>query len=216
MTTIVLVEDHPIVRRGVQALLGAEPCFRIVGEASDGLEACEMVERLQPDVLVLDVVMPGLNGLEVTRRARRNSPRTKVVILSMYDDEAYVLEALQAGARAYVLKRSTLEELVHAIREVIAGRYYLRSPLSQNDVEAHIAVADGLLLDSYKRLTAREREVLQLAGEGCNRAEIAVRLSISPRTAEAHRASVMRKLRLRTQSDLIRYALRRGLLRLDS
>lgn len=214
MTTILLVEDHHIVRRGLHALLEAEPDFRIVGEASDGLEACEMVELLKPDVVVLDLVIPGLNGIEVTGRIRLNSPRTKVVVLSMYDDESYVMESLRAGARAYVLKRSTLDELVNAIREIIAGHYYLAPPLSVGDVE-YMQMAKEDWLDPYEKLTAREREVLQLTSEGCNRVEIATRLAISPRTVEAHRANLMHKLGLHTKSDLIRYALRRGLLPLD-
>lgn len=212
MPTIVVADDHDVVRRGLQVLLSAEPDFSVIGQASDGLETVELVEHLQPDVLVLDVVMPGLNGLEVIRRAHRDSPRTRVVVLSMYDNEAYVVEALQAGAQAYVLKRSPSEELVRAIREAIGGHHYLGSPLSQRAVQLYMGKAKGVILDSYEMLTSREREVLQLAADGCTSAEIAARLSISPRTAETHRASVMHKLGLHTQIQLVRYALRRGLL----
>ena len=211
-TRIVLVDDHVSTRRGVQVLLEAEPDFRIIGEAGDGLEAVEMVSRLQPDVLVLVVVMPGLNGLEVIRRTKRDAPQTRVVILSMYDNEAYVIEALWAGARAYLLKTSTAEELVRAVREVVAGRYYLDPRLSGQAIEAYMEKAKGSLVDLYETLTAREREVLHLAAEGFNNVEIGAKLFISPRTAENHRAAVMRKLGLRTQTDLIRYALRRGIL----
>jgi len=212
MTTIVLADDHDFIRRGVRVLLEGEPAFTVVGEAGDGLEATDIVESLKPDVLIIDVVMPGLNGLEVIRRAVQNSPGTRSVVLSMYDNEAYVLEALWAGARAYVLKRSPSEELVRAIREAVAGGYYLDPPLYGRAVEAYMHMAKESRLDPYETLTARESEVLHLAAEGFTSTEIAARLSISPRTAENHRASGMRRLGLRTQTDLIRYALRRGII----
>jgi len=214
-TRIILADDHDVVRRGLQALLESEPDFHIVGEAKDGLEAAELVERLRPDVLVLDVVMPGLSGLEVIRRACRTSPHTRVVVLSMYDTQAYVLEALRAGAGAYVLKRSTSEELIRAIREVVNGQFYVSYPLSRRAIEAYAKRAEDIFLDSYESLTNREREVLQLVAEGCSSSEIAGRLFISPRTVEGHRASIMRKLGLHSKTDLIRYALRRGILPLD-
>jgi DNA-binding NarL/FixJ family response regulator len=216
VTTIVLADDHQVVRHGLRVLLESEPNFRIVGEASDGLEAIELVERQQPDVLVLDLMMPGLNGLEVARQSSHRSPRTNVVILSMYNNEAYVLEALRAGAKAYVLKASTSDELVRAIREVVAGRRYLSPPLSERAIQAYSQKAESAAVDAYETLTTREREILQLAAEGCTNAEIASRLSISPRTAETHRANLMRKLGLHTHTDLIRYALRRGILPIDN
>jgi len=216
VTTIVLADDHQVVRHGLRVLLESEPSFRIVGEASDGLEAIDLVERQQPDILVLDLMMPGLNGLEVARQSSHRSPRTNVVILSMYNNEAYVLEALRAGAKAYVLKASTSDELVRAIREVVAGRRYLSPPLSERAIQAYSQKAESAAVDAYETLTTREREILQLAAEGCTNAEIATRLSISPRTAETHRANLMRKLGLHTHTDLIRYALRRGILPIDN
>jgi DNA-binding NarL/FixJ family response regulator len=212
MISIVLADDHPIVRQGLRALLQAEPDFRIVGEAGDGLEAAQLVERLQPDVLVLDLMMPGLDGLAVTRQVSQRAPHTRVVILSMYANEAYVLEALRAGAVAYVLKASNSAELVRAVHEVTAGRRYLSPPLSERAIEAYLEKAEAAALDPYETLTAREREVLHLAAEGRTNAEIARRLTISPRTVEMHRSSLMRKLGLRSQADLIRYALRRGII----
>jgi len=212
---LVLADDHSVVRRGLRALLEAEPSFTVIGEAGDGLEAAELVERLQPDVLVLDLMMPSLNGLEVTRRIKRRSPHTRVVILSMYADEAYVVEALRAGAEAYVLKESTADELVQAIHEAAAGRRYLSSPLSQRAIQSYVEKAEAALLDPYETLTSREREVFQLAAEGHANAEIAARFSISSRTVETHRTHLMRKLGLRTQADLIRYALRKGILPMD-
>lgn len=128
-TTVVIADDHRVVRHGLQLLLEAEPDFDIVGQASDGLEAIEAVERFHPDVLIVDVVMPVVNGIEVARRTRIESPSTKITVLSMYDNQAYVAEALQAGAEAYVLKRFTSDELVHAVRETLAGRRYLSAPL---------------------------------------------------------------------------------------
>ena len=135
MTTIVLADDHPIVRQGICGLLESEPGFVVVGEAGDGREAVELVERLQPDIAILDLMMPELNGLEVARRALRLSSRTRVVILSMYSDEPHVLEALRAGAMAYVLKGTSTETLIFALREAMAGRRYLSPPLSDRAVE---------------------------------------------------------------------------------
>ena len=215
MTTIVLADDHHVVRQGLRSLLEAEPDFSVVGETGDGVEAAQLVERLQPDVLVLDLMMPGLNGLEVTRQVSRRSPRTRVVILSMHADEAHVLEGLRAGAVAYVLKESTSAELVRAVREAVAGRRYLSPPLSERAIEVYMQKAESTVLDPYETLTAREREVLYLVAEGHSNAEIADRLFISRRTVETHRANLMRKLGLRTQTDLISYALRRGILPME-
>jgi len=199
----------------MRALLEAEPDFRLVGEAGDGLETVQLVERLRPDVLVLDLMMPGLNGLEVTRQVGKRSPQTQVVILSMHANEAYVLEALRNGAVGYVLKDASVTELVQAVREVTAGRRYLSPPLSERAIDAYVGRAKEATLDRYETLTDREREVLHLVAEGCTNAAIAARLSISPRTAETHRANMMRKLGLHTQTDLIRYALRRGIIPME-
>jgi len=215
MTTIVLADDHPVVRQGLRALLEAEPDFRVTGEASDGLEAVQLVKRLQPNVLVLDLMMPGLNGLEVTRQVRQRSSETRVVILSMYSNEGYVLEALRNGATGYVLKDAAGVELVQAVRAVATGKRYLSPPLSELAIEVYVQKAKATPPDRYEMLTTREREVLHLAAEGCTSTEMAARLGISPRTAETHRANLMGKLGLRTQTDLIRYALQRGILPMD-
>jgi DNA-binding NarL/FixJ family response regulator len=215
MTTIVLADDHHVVRQGLRALLEAETDFNVIGEAGDGLEAIQLIEQLRPNVLVLDLMMPGLNGLETTRQVSKHSPQTRTVILSMYANEAYVLEALSNGASAYVLKDSSSADLVHAVREVAAGRRYLSPPLSDRAIEVYQEKARAAALDKYETLTTREREVLQLAAEGHTSTEIAARLGISPRTAETHRTHLMHKLALHTQADLIRYALRRGIIPME-
>lgn len=217
MTTIVLADDHQVVRLGVRALLEEFPEFEVVGEAADGLEALRLVRRLHPDILIVDLMMPGVNGLEVTRHVRQCTPTTRVIILSMHANESYVLQALRYGASAYILKEASSPEIVHAIREVLAGRSYLSPPFSEQAIERHLCLASGetALVDPYEKLTNREREVLYLVACGCHAAEIASQLSISPRTAEVHRSNVMRKLGLRTRTELIRYALTRGIIPMD-
>jgi two-component system, NarL family, response regulator NreC len=213
LITIILADDHHIVRQGFKSLLENHGGFSVIAEAGDGLEALRLTSRLKPDVLVVDLMMPGLNGIEVTRRIVKLSPHTKVIILSMYMDEPYVIEALQNGASGYVLKESNISDLVKAIYEVSAGRHYLGSPLSELAIEAYKEKTRGISLDPYNTLTAREREVLQLVVEGCTSAEIAARLFISQRTVESHRASMMQKLSLGSRADLIEYALKRGIRR---
>ncbi len=214
MIKLVLVEDHEVVRQGLRALLVAEPDFQIVGESGDGLAAAELVARLRPDVLVLDLMLPGLGGMEVVREVRQKSPETRVVILSMHTNEAYVLGALQAGAVAYVLKKSGASELLAAIRAAWTGRRYLSPPLSEVAIQAYVEKSRATP-DPYQTLTAREREVLHLMVEGLTSAEIAGKLVISHRTVEMHRSRVMHKLGLDKKTDLIRYAIKRGLLPLE-
>lgn len=210
--TIVLADDHHIVRQGVKALLESEPDFSVVGEASDGLKAVELTARLKPRVLVADLMMPGLNGLEVTRQVAKVSSGTKVIILSMYMNEPYVMEALRNGAYGYVLKESNITDLIYAVHEVSRGRHYLGPPLSERAMEAYLEKTRDAALDPYETLSTREREVLHLATEGYSNAEVAAKLFISPRTAETHRANMMRKLSLHTQTDLIKYALKKGII----
>ena len=216
MTTIVLADDHTIVRQGLRALLEAEMGISVVGEASDGLEVTALVERLRPDVLVLDVMMPGVNGLEVTWQVRQCAPETKIIILSMHANEAYVVAALRNGAHGYVVKDSSAVDLVQAVHNVIQGNRYLSPPFSQLSLDTYLEKVQSTPVDIHDTLTAREREVLNLAVGGHTSAEIATLLSISPRTAEAHRANLMRKLGLRAQADLIRYALQRGIISIEA
>ena len=215
ITRIALADDHQIVRQGLRALLEAESGFQVVGEAGDGLAAIHLVETLNPGVLVLDLMMPGLNGLDVMRQIKKRLPDTQIVILSMYAEEAYVLQALSNGASGYVLKDSSSADLVLAVREAAAGRRYLSPPLSARAIEAYQEKAKAANLDRYETLTSREREVLHLAAEGLTNAEIASRLGISSRTAETHRSNLIHKLDLHTQADLIRFALRRGIISME-
>jgi DNA-binding NarL/FixJ family response regulator len=212
---IVLADDHHVMRQGLRLVLEAQEDFQVVAEAGNGLDTLTLVERHTPCVLIVDVMMPGLNGLEVTRQVRQRASRTRVIVLSMYSNEAYVLEALRHGAAGYVLKEAHADDLVHAVREVVAGRRYLSPPLSERAIEAYLQKARDTGLDPYETLTAREREVLQLAAEGRTNGDIAAALYISPRTVETHRANMMRKLALHTQADMIRYALQRGLLPME-
>lgn len=214
-TTIVLADDHRIVRQGLRVLLSAETDFQVIGEADDGREALELVKRLNPDVLVLDLMMPGLNGLEVARQLNKGASRVGVVVLSMHDDEGFVLEALANGVSAYVLKDSNSSDLVQAVREVAVGRRYLSPPLSDRAIETYQQLAKIGTMDRHETLTTREREVLQLSAEGYTNSEIATRLGISTRTAETHRSRLVHKLGLHTQADLIRYALRRGIISME-
>lgn len=210
--TIVLADDHRIVRQGLHALLKAEADFDVIGEAGDGLKALELVRKLNPDVVVLDLMMPGLNGLEVARQLSKQMPKTKIIILSMYDDEGFVLEALSNGVSAYVLKDAGSNDLIQAVREVRSGHRYLSPPLSDRAIEVYEQMTKAGTMDKYEMLTTREREVLHLSAEGHTNNEIAVRLGISVRTAETHRSRLMHKLDIHTQADLTRYALRRGII----
>jgi two-component system, NarL family, response regulator NreC len=210
--TLVVADDHRVVRQGLCALLKTEQDFRLVGEAADGIEALRLVERLRPNVLVLDLMMPGLGGLETAKQAAKASPGTRTVVLSMHANEAYVVEALRAGAVGYVLKESGADELIRAVREAAAGRRFLSPSISQNALNAYMRKAQTPSQDPYETMTAREREVFHLTAEGYSGAAVAQRLFISPRTVESHRANLMRKLGLRNHKELIRYAVRRGLL----
>ncbi len=216
MTTILLADDHAVVRQGLKSLLEDEPNFSIVGEAGSGLDAIRMCSELKPDVLVLDIMMEDISGIEVARQVKENCPRTAVVVLSMYGDKKHVLEALQAGAKAYVAKKSVSSELVHAVKEVLVGRRYLGPSLADVVVDAYLEKAESGPTDPYDSLSRREREVLHLAAHGHTNAEIADRLFISRRTVETHRANVMRKLNISNQTDLLRYALQRGILPPDT
>lgn len=212
---VLLADDHPVVRDALRALLGGEPSLAIVGEAPDGAQAAALVAQLVPDVLLLGLLVPGLAGIELIRRVKRLKVATRVVVLSAQVDEARAAEAMASGADGYVSGSASGADLVHAIREVAAGRRYLSPPLTEQQLERYTLHASHSGADLYASLTARERQVLELAAQGLRNREIAERLGISPRTAESHRAKVMSKLGLRREADLVRFALRHGILPLE-
>lgn len=211
MHTVILADDHDVVRRGIRSILEADGNFKVLTEVSDGLSAVQSTEKLKPSLLFLDLSMPRLRGLEALRQIRTASPHTKVLVLSMHNDEPYVIEALRAGAMAYVLKGSESTEIARAVADVLAGRRYLSAPLSERAIAA-LASQTPDQSDPLNALTPREREVLALAAEGMSMAAIAEKLFISPRTAETHRTNLMQKLGLQSQTDLVRFAIRRGLI----
>lgn len=212
MTTVLLVDDHHVVRRGIRALLENETGIQVVGEASTGVEAARLTQQLKPDVLIIDLMLADMSGLEVIRQLRKRVPSTSSIVLSMYGNDCYVVEALQAGAKAYVLKDSTPDELMRAVREAALGRRYLAPPLSDHAIEAYLLRSEDSQLDPYDMLTSREREVLHMAAQGMTSSETAGRLCISPRTVEVHRARVMQKLGLRNRTELIHFAIRQGII----
>lgn len=212
--TIALADHHHVLRQAVRCLLETEDDFQVVGDVADGLKVVGLIERCHPRVLIMAVGMPGLSSFEATLRVRQRSPQTAVILLSMYAGEQYVIEALRSGASGYVLTEARSGELIRAVRKVAAGHRYLSAPLSQHRVDVWLQRAKSRAVDPYDALTSREREVFNLVSEGHSSAGVARRLSISRRTAESHRANVMRKLRLGNQIDLIRFAIARGILAL--
>jgi|CXWL01.1.fsa_nt_gi DNA-binding NarL/FixJ family response regulator len=213
---IMLVDDHNVVRRGLAALLEMEGGFEVVAEAEDGETALRRAGEVQPDVVMLDLSMPRLNGLETARRLRRQLPQTQVLVLSMHEDEEFVAQALQAGAGGYVLKRSMEEELFLALRAVANGNVFVSPAVARPIVDEYLRRAGPSTERSGPVLTSREREVLQLIAEGRTTTEVAQALSISPHTAVRHRANLMQKLGVHNQTDLIRLAIERGLVVLDN
>lgn len=211
-TRVLLAEDHHIVRHSLRIMLETKQGLSVVGEAEDGVQALDMIECLKPDVVVVDLMMPKLNGLEVTKQAIKRVPSTKVVVLSMHTSEAYVVEALRAGAKAYVFKSCSPDELVTAIERAAAGQSYLSAPLTERAIQAYVGAAQASVLNMPGPLTAREREILHLAAEGYTTAQIAKMLTISPRTAQTHRKNLMSKLNIHTQTELVLYAVQNGIM----
>jgi two-component system, NarL family, response regulator NreC len=208
MIKILLADDHALVRHGFRMILAAQPDMEIVGEAGNGREAVDLAQKLKPDVVVMDVAMPELNGIEATRRLIELSPRTRVLALSMHKDAVYVREILRAGARGYLLKDSADADLLAAVRAVGKGEGYLSPGVSDavlSDYRRHVT-------DPLDLLTSREREVLQLIAEGKTNKEIATTLTLSVYTVEAHRGRLMEKLNLHSTGELVRFAVRSGLI----
>src|SRR5262249_49796719 len=214
MIRVLLADGHTIVREGVRLCLEAMGDIAVVAEAEDGQEAVQLAMQLRPDVAVVDLTMPRLNGVETIRQIKRDLPSTEVVVLSVHDSEAYVVQALRAGAAGYVLKRNAATELAAAIRAAHDGQAYLHPSIARrviDDYLSRIHASDEALMEPHERLTPREREVLQLAAEGHSTRAIAGLLCLSTKTVEHHRASVMTKLGLRGQTELVKYAIRAGL-----
>ncbi|HEV2500084.1 MAG TPA: response regulator transcription factor [Terriglobia bacterium] len=204
---ILLADDHEVVREGFKSILERQG-YEVVGEAPDGLEAVRLAEKLKPQLAILDLAMPLLNGIEATRQILRVSPQTKTILLTMYKENQYVLEALRAGVAGYVLKTKAAKDLVQAIRQVSKGIAYLSPEVSQTLVDVYRSGGEIL----SEPLTARERQVLQLVAEGKTTKEVASLLDVSVKTAETHRANLMKKLDIHETAGLVRYAIRTGLI----
>jgi DNA-binding NarL/FixJ family response regulator len=208
-----LADDQGIVRRGMRALLESEPGIEIVGEASDGQEALRLCETTEPDVVILDVAMPKLNGIDVAGQARKRRPELRIIVLSMYADESYVVRALNAGARGYLLKEATDDDLLPAVRAVAAGRSFFSPAVSAMLLEDYVRhLQQRGLEDSYHLLTDREREVLQLLAEGRSNKEVATALDVGLSTVETHRANLMQKLNLHNTAEIVLYAVRKRII----
>jgi len=213
-TKVLLADDHTIVREGILSLLQEQPEVIVVGTAENGREAVEKARRTFPDVVVMDVAMPLLNGIEATRQLRRFLPQTKVIVLTMYADEEYVLRALQAGVRGYLLKKAAASELLQAIRTVERGDFYLSSDISHVIVDRYLASANPE--EETISLSDRERQILQLVAEGHTNRQIATALGITQKTVDTHRTRLMAKLDIHDTPGLVRYAIRKGIVRADS
>jgi len=210
---ILLADDHTVVRDGLRALLEKQPDMSVVAEAGDGRESIRLAEEQSPDVVIMDIGMPNLNGIEATRRILAANPRTAVVMLSMHQDESYVLRSLKAGAKAYLLKDSLRSEVIDAIRAVMQGRSFLTRKVSRMLQEDYMRQLENRGLDdSYDLLTDREREILQMVAEGKSNKEVAALLNISQTTVETHRAHILQKLGLHSVPELILYAVRKGII----
>lgn len=212
-TRILIADDHSILRGGLRLILEQQPDFQVVAEAADGREAISLAERVAPSVCVLDVAMPNLNGIEAARQIISRSPSTAIVVLSMHSDESYVLRALKAGARAYLLKESAAADLITAIRAVLEGKTYFSPAVKRlliDDSILQLRLQGGE--DSVELLTPREREILQLVAEGKSNKDIARMLYLSVYTVETHRSNILEKLDLHTIPDLILYAVRKGII----
>jgi DNA-binding NarL/FixJ family response regulator len=214
---VLLAEDHTIVRKGLRALLDDETDIEVVGEAQDGREAVKMVKQLRPHVVLMDISMPGLNGLEATRQIKAQAPEVRVLVLTRHANREYIYQILRAGASGYVVKQAVPAELVLAIQAVYRGDTFLSPSISGKVVEDYVRQAEAIVSveDSYDRLTPREREVLQLIAEGHTSPEIAELLHISVKTVGHHRTNLMDKLDLHSTAELTQYAIRKGVIYLE-
>ena len=212
-TRVLLADDHTLIRAGLRLVVDQEPEFTVVGEAADGRQAVALAQSLKPNIVVMDIGMPGLNGIEACRQIRESLPETQVVMLSMHSDEGYVLRALKAGARAYLLKDSAEADLARAIRAASEGKSFFSPAISKMLVEDYVRqMQERKLEDSYDLLTTRERELVQLLAEGKNNKDVANLLNLSLHTVETHRSNIFQKLNLHSGAELILYAIRKGVI----
>lgn len=210
---VLVADDHTIIRSGLRLLLERQPGFEVVGEAADGRQAVQLAESAHPDVVMLDIAMPNLNGIEAARQIAEKLPKTKVIILSMHSDEGYVLKALKAGAHGYLLKDSAESDIINAIRAVSQGKAYFSPEISKMLVDDYMRqMQQRGVEDSYELLTSRERELLQLLAEGKSNKEISALLNLSLYTVETHRGNILQKLNLHSLPELILYAVRKGVI----
>jgi len=210
---ILLADDHTVVRKGLRLLLESHPGFKVIAEAANGREALSLAEENRPDVVVLDVAMPLLNGIETARQISGKLPQTAIVFLSMHSDEGYVLKALKSGAKAYLLKDSAEDDLINAIKAVSEGKAFFSPAISKMLVEDYMRqMREREVEDSYELLTTREREILQLFAEGKSVKEVATILDLSLYTVETHRSNIFQKLDLHSVAELILYAVRKGVI----
>jgi two-component system, NarL family, response regulator NreC len=210
---ILLADDHTLVRQGLRKLLEEQPDWEVIAEASNGRDAVRLAEHHRPDVAVVDLAMPLLNGIEATRQITRHVPGTRVLVLSMYSDEAYVTQILQAGAAGYLLKESADVDLMHAVAAVSVGKSFFSPSIARVMLDEYVRhLADKGVSDRYEALSEREREIFQLIAEGMTNKEIATLLSVSPSTVETHRAHIMEKLDLHSAAEIVLYGVRRGVI----
>jgi DNA-binding NarL/FixJ family response regulator len=213
--TVLVAEDHTIVRKGICSLIDGKADIQVVGEAEDGREAIEKAEALTPDVVLMDITMPHLNGLEATRQIKKRCPQVKILALTMYTNEEYILQIIQAGASGYVIKQAAPAEMISAIHAVYRGDTFLSPSVSKVIIDEYMKHRASSTSARYDELTDREREVLQLLAEGHSNRSIAEELNISIKTVGVHRTSIMKKLKCQSVSDLVKYALRKGIISLN-
>ena len=212
---VLIADDHALLREGIKALLGSFTDIEVVGEACDGREAIEKVKTLSPHVVLMDIAMPGLGGLEATLEIRKNAPETRILILTQYDNKEYVYRFLKAGAAGYVLKKAAAAELVDAIRAIYRGEAFLHPSIAQEVILGFLNRSEPLDRDAYESLTDREKQVFKLVAEGYTNREIAESLGISVKTAMAHHTNVMQKLGFHNRTELVKYAIQRGVIQVE-
>jgi two-component system, NarL family, response regulator NreC len=213
MIRILIADDHGIIRAGLKLLLERDPGMEVVGEASDGREAVRLATELQPDIVIIDIGMPLLNGIDATAQILRETPKMGAIILSMHADESYIMRALNAGAKGYLLKDSADDDLLRAVRTVAEGRPFFSPVIAKTLLEDYVRLMrEHRVTDSYELLTEREREVLQLLAEGKSNKEVAAVLGLSPYTVESHRNNLMQKLNLHNTADIVLYAVRKAII----